>query len=351
MTDASRFRLIAQLMPCVAVGGWLWLSYLVLNAFFITLLWAFILAHLLYPLYRRCLVWAKGRENVGAASVTVCVAFFLFMVALSLFSLLQDELERAFPLLLNSLNQLSYELPQTIRAIPHVGKWLQKMLAYLQNDRNELNVQLLEWSKVLLGQGAHLVGRLGEDGLHFSFVLTTLFFCLRDGEKWLVHIKRACHYYLGDEKGDYLQVMGDTSRAVVYGLVLAALGQGTVAGIGYALAGVEMPILLGALTALLALVPMGAVLVWLPTALMLIVREEFLSGVGLVIWGFLAVSTVDNVIRPLVICNTSQVPFLVVLFGVFGGLKAFGAIGLFLGPVILSVLLAMWRQSLKNIPH
>jgi Ca2+-transporting ATPase len=114
-------------------------------------------------------------------------------------------------------------------------------------------------------------------------------------------------------------------------------------------AGVKMPLLLAMLTALVALIPMGATLVWLPTALMLLINNQLFAGVGLIIWGFLAVSTIDNVIRPLVICGASKIPFLVVMFGVFGGLSTFGTIGLFLGPVILSVLLAVWKNFIHSL--
>ena len=81
--------------------------------------------------------------------------------------------------------------------------------------------------------------------------------------------------------------------------------------------------------------------------LMLILTDQLWPGIGLLLWGFLVVSTVDNVIRPLVISGASRVPFLVVLFGVLGGLSAFGAVGLFLGPVILAVLLSVWQAWLK----
>jgi Ca2+-transporting ATPase len=343
-------RFVLQIIPILLVGLWLWLSYLVLQTFLLTIAWALIVAYVLFPLYRVCLGYLKGHENLSAAVVTVVIAVFLLILVVGVVSLLQEEIERVYPQMVTRINQLSYELPQTLRAVPHIGQWLQKGLDYLQGSRHERTAQFLVWSKMLLSQGAHLVGRLGEYGLKFSFMLTTVFFCLRDGEKWLMQMRRVCKYYLEDEQGAYLQVAGDTSRAVVYGLVLAALGQGSVAAIGYAVAGVDAPLLLGALTTLLALIPMGAVLVWLPTALMLIAQENYLSGGGLLVWGVLAISTVDNVIRPLVICGTSHIPFLVVLLGVFGGLGAFGAIGLFLGPVILSVLLEIWRQNLNKIP-
>jgi Ca2+-transporting ATPase len=117
--------------------------------------------------------------------------------------------------------------------------------------------------------------------------------------------------------------------------------------LGYTIAGVKAPVLFGAITALLALIPMGATLVWFPIGIMLILTDQPWPGIGLLLWGFLVVSTVDNVIRPLVISGASRVPFLVVLFGVLGGLSAFGAVGLFLGPVILAVLLSVWQAWLK----
>jgi len=104
-------------------------------------------------------------------------------------------------------------------------------------------------------------------------------------------------------------------------------------------------------TALLALVPMGATLVWMPVGIVLVLTEQPWQGIGLLLWGFLVVSTVDNVIRPLVISGAGRIPFLVVLFGVLGGLSAFGAIGLFLGPVILAVLLSVWQAWLKLQQH
>jgi len=126
------------------------------------------------------------------------------------------------------------------------------------------------------------------------------------------------------------------------------LGQGILAGVGYAFSGVRAPVMFGAVTALLALVPMGATLVWVPLGVGLIIADHLWQGLALLAWGFLVVSTVDNVIRPLVISGASRVPFLVVMFGVFGGLSAFGPVGLFLGPVILAVLLSVWQAWVKQ---
>jgi predicted PurR-regulated permease PerM len=97
-------------------------------------------------------------------------------------------------------------------------------------------------------------------------------------------------------------------------------------------------------------VPFGAPLIWVSAGVWLIITDRTGAGVGLLLWGGLVVSWVDNLIRPIVIANATRIPFLLVLFGVLGGIAAFGLVGLFLGPVILAVLMAVWREYL-GIPH
>jgi predicted PurR-regulated permease PerM len=111
---------------------------------------------------------------------------------------------------------------------------------------------------------------------------------------------------------------------------------------------VKAPVLLGALTVLIALIPFGAPLVWGSLAIWMLVTGNLWSGVGLLLWGALAVSWVDNIVRPLVISNATQMPFLLVVFGVLGGVLAFGLVGLFIGPVLLAVSLAIWREWLEE---
>lgn len=346
MTHSLPPTLLRQLIPVMGFAVLLWLSFLILREFLLTLAWAFIVAYVLYPLYQRCLRYFNGKVVLSAAIVTGAMTTMLIVLTYSLLNLLQDEMARAYPLFMANFNQDTLQLPESIRNLPYVGDYLQNSLNRLLQNRTALNAQLIEWLKYGLGETAQLLRGLGQNLIKLCFALITVFFCFRDGKIWLKQLQWGAQYFLNDTQGVYLQTAGDTSRAVVYGLILAAFGQGAVAGIGYAVAGVSTPVLLGALTALLALIPMGATLVWLPTGLLLVVHDELWAGVGLLAWGFLAVSTADNVIRPLVICGASQVPFLIVLFGIFGGLTAFGAIGLFLGPVILAMLLAVWRVNL-----
>ncbi|HCT99907.1 MAG TPA: AI-2E family transporter [Methylococcaceae bacterium] len=326
-----------------------WLSFCVLAHFMTTLLWAFIIAYVMYPLYEKLRGFFHGNAPLSAALLTGALAVIVLLIGYGLLRVLEEELSNTYTQLLRTLGTHSFQLPARIRQIPHLGEYLDNRLHALLNNRTALNEHLVAWAKyslAFLGNGLREAGQLT---IEFCFVLITVFFCFRDGEKWLTSLQIAMRYFFDDVQDVYLQTLGHTTRAVCYGLVLAALGQGVIAGIGYAVAGVGAPILLGAFTALMALIPMGATLVWIPTGLLLLAHENIWAGLGLLVWGFLVVSTVDNVIRPLVICGASRVPFLVVLFGVFGGLTAFGAIGLFLGPMVLALLLAVWQENLKKL--
>jgi len=338
-----------QYAPILGVIILVWLSFCVLQQFLIPLIWALIIAYVTYPIYEKILDFFNGKAILSAATLTSVVSAIVILVCYNLLNVLQEELWNTYTQLITTFGTHSFQLPESIRHIPYLGDYLENRLNHLLNNRAALNEHLIAWAKYslqLFGEGLRHAGKLI---IEFCFVLITVFFCFRDGKTWLIQLQVAMGYFFDDEQGIYLKTLGHTTRAVCYGLVLAALGQGIIAGIGYALAGVSAPLLLGAFTALMALIPMGATLVWIPTGLLLLANENIWAGLGLLAWGFLVVSTVDNVIRPLIICGASRVPFLVVLFGVFGGLTAFGAIGLFLGPMILALLLAVWQVNITKI--
>ena len=338
-----------QYAPILGVIILVWLSFCVLQQFLIPLIWALIIAYVTYPIYEKILDFFNGKAILSAATLTSAVSAIVILVCYNLLNVLQEELWNTYTQLITTFGTHSFQLPESIRHIPYLGDYLENRLNHLLNNRAALNEHLIAWAKYslqLFGEGLRHAGKLI---IELCFVLITVFFCFRDGKTWLIQLQVAMGYFFDDEQGIYLKTLGHTTRAVCYGLVLAALGQGIIAGIGYALAGVSAPLLLGAFTALMALIPMGATLVWIPTGLLLLANENIWAGLGLLAWGFLVVSTVDNVIRPLIICGASRVPFLVVLFGVFGGLTAFGAIGLFLGPMILALLLAVWQVNITKI--
>ena len=337
-----------QLIPGFLLVGLLLLSYTVLREFLRPLIWALILAYVTWPPYRKLRSLLKGNANASAALMTLIIAVIIFMALFWLAGLLRDELRNAYHLLTEHFSEAPPTLPDFLFAIPWLGKYLQGWVDQLDGDPAGLSSNITEWGKQWLGEVAAFLGDIGQLTLKLAVVLVTVFFCFRDGEAASRQLQCGLVRFLGKHPNLYLQAAGNTTKAVVYGLVLAALAQGMLAGLGYAVAGVQAPVLFGAVTALLAIVPLGATLVWIPIGVTLVLKGALWEGTGLLLWGFLAVSTVDNVIRPLVISGASRVPFLAVMFGILGGLSAFGPIGLFIGPVILAVMLAVWQAWLEQ---
>jgi len=342
---------IRQLIPGILLACLLLLGFMVLREFLLTLAWALIIAYVVWPTYRYLRQQLKGNATLSAAVMTTIIAAVLFLTVYWLVAMLQDELKTAYQTLVSDFGQNTYRLPDFISRIPWLGSTAQEWLERLTDDRATVIAQFAAWAQQWSGEFAKFLGGIGRYIMKLGVILVTVFFCFRDGDEAVRQLHQGLVRFLGKYQDVYLEAAGHTTRAVVYGLVLAALGQGMLAGLGYAVAGVQAPVLMGAVTALLALVPMGATLVWMPVGIVLVLTEQPWQGIGLLLWGFLVVSTVDNVIRPLVISGAGRIPFLVVLFGVLGGLSAFGAIGLFLGPVILAVLLSVWQAWLKQQQH
>lgn len=332
-----------HLIPALLLAGLIFLGYLVLHEFLLTLIWAFILAYVTWPLYKWLDNRIGHRATLSAAIMTVLLALTLVVIVFWFVALLQAELKDTYWILVAYLAQDQHPLPTFVNQIPWLGPYLQDLTNQLSGDPTGLLAQLVQWGRQWLRQLAGFLGGVGSYTLKTGVVLATVFFCYRDGRGFLTQLQRGVIRFLGDHRQTYLQAIGETTKAVVYGFVVAAMVQGFLAGVGYSVAGVQAPVLLGATTALLALVPFGATLVWIPVGVSLLLLNSPWAGVGLLLWGMLVVSTIDNVIRPLVISGASQVPFLVVMFGVLGGLAAFGVIGLFLGPIVLAVLLAVWQ--------
>ncbi len=344
-----------SLIPGILLAGLLILGFMVLREFLLSLVWAIIITYVTWPTYQWLRHQLKDQANLSAIVMTAVIAAVISLTLYWLVAMLQNETKAAYQSLVDNLIQGPYQLPDFIRKLPWLGNYLQELLNQLTHDKTELASQLVDWAKQWLGGFAKFLGGIGLNVMKLGVILVTVFFCFRDGKEIIKQLQEGLVRFLGKYQHVYLQAAGKTTRAVVYGLVLAALGQGMVAGVGYTVAGVKAPVLFGAITALLALIPMGATLVWLPTGISLILTDKLWSGLGLLLWGFLVVSTVDNVIRPLVISGASRVPFLIVLLGVLGGLTAFGAIGLFLGPIVLAVLLSVWQawlqlQQDENLP-
>jgi predicted PurR-regulated permease PerM len=339
--------LIRRLFLGLFLAGMVTLGFIVLRLFLVPVAWAVILAYVTWPLYRHLRQALGGSSTWSALLMTLILTAAFVLPLLWLIALLRDDLINAYQIVAAYLEN-PQPLADSIARIPWLGEWLQEYLNRFTGDPARLRAELAQWGEQSIDTLGGLIGDLGRNTLKFAFALLTVFFLYRDGENALAQVRVVLRRFLGERGNAYLAAVGATTKAVVYGLVLTALAQGLLAGVGYWAAGVRAAVLLGAVTALVALIPFGTPLVWGSIGVSLLFDGRILAGIGLLLWGALVVSWIDNLIRPLVISSATRIPFILVMFGVLGGLAAFGLVGLFVGPVILAVLMAVWREWLEE---
>jgi len=332
-----------RLTPWLALTGLALLTFLVLTPFLVPLVWAGVLAYASWPLAERLRNKCGGRDTLAASLATLLAALTLFAPMLWLGWVAQQEVGGVYRALL-AFVAAPPEVPEFLRGLPWLGDWLAQQRAFLLADPQGVIAAVKAWFAAHAGDVAQLAGGVGRNLAKLVLVLVILFFFYRDGARMVRELRHVLARFIGPGTHGYLAAAGTTTRAVVYGVLLTALVQGAFAGAGYWVAGLGSPVTLGVLTALFALIPFATPLAWGGAGAWLLFQGETGAAIGVWIWGAAVVSQIDNVLRPLFISSVGAIPFLLVLFGVLGGLLAFGLVGLFAGPIVLAVAWAVWRE-------
>jgi predicted PurR-regulated permease PerM len=330
------------------LAGLLLLSYQILSLFIVPVAWAAILVFVTWPIYQRLRDLFGRLVSLSALLMTLFLTLTFAVPLLTMANMLRQELPAAYTRSVEILLSGPEAVPPAIARIPWLGDEIERVMALSAEDPEGLRKQVTQWVKPWVDQSLDILGGIGAMAIQAILALLTAFFLYRDGESLLDQVRRLLYGLIGPRSGAYLFAMGGTTRAVLYGLVLTALAQGALAGLGYWVAGVGAPVLLSMLTTILALIPFGTPFAWGGVSLWLVFHDQFWAGIGLATWGTLVVSQIDNVLRPMVISSSTRIPYLLVLFAVLGGISAFGLLGLFLGPIVIAVLLAVWREWLEE---
>ncbi|WP_129774833.1 AI-2E family transporter [Peristeroidobacter soli] len=336
-----------RLLVSGLILGILLLTFTVLQPFIVPLIWGAILAYVAWPLHLRVLQMCGSRNSAASLISTILVTLIIVVPLVWLILMLRVEGVAAYTRIQEFL-ATNPQLPQAIRDLPYVGAQAQEILNQIAAEPKALRGQLMLMFEQSSVEVTKLIGGAGRNIAKLFFAVFSMYFLLRDGPRLMREARAVLEGILGPRVHDYIDAAGATTQAVVYALMLGALAQGVAAGIGYWIFGVEAPVLMGAVTVIIALIPFGAPMVWGSLATWALVRGEMVDGIGLILWGLILVSWVDNIVRPLVISNATRMPFLLVVFGVLGGVLAFGLVGLFIGPVLLAVSLAIWREWLEE---
>lgn len=327
-------------MVAAVLGYALWRIF---APFFNAMSWAMFLAFLLYPVNLRFRRRLHGKARAaGVLTVLTPIVILLPLSALSIAfvaevsGLIRTIQQRARELDIRSFSDL-----QQFPIIARANTWLQ---AHTTISADQVRGWILSATQELLQHAAGISGSffLGALGsvIGFSIMLVLLFFFLSDGDAMCARARGLIP--LDEERKDRLfRQLSDVARAIVLGTTLTALIQGVLIGIGIAIAGLPSPVVLGVVVALLAMLPMGgAAFVWVPAVGWLLYQGRWGFAIFMLAWG-LMVSGLESVLRPLLISGRARISALAIFVGVLGGIPAFGAIGIILGPVVLSLVLAL----------
>ncbi|NJO12561.1 MAG: AI-2E family transporter [Gammaproteobacteria bacterium] len=246
-----------------------------------------------------------------------------------------------------SVGEVNVASMASLKTLPFVGPALGWIEARMRSHPNRWQSWAVEGARNILQHLASLSGSIfmGAIGtvIGFAIVLFLLFFFIRDGEAMHDRLVRLIPLR-EDRKLKLATFLGIVTRAVVFGTLLTAALQGALLGIGLAIIGVPSAVVLGVIGAMVSLLPVGGTaLIWIPACLVLAGQGRYGAAIFLALWGALLVGLVDNFLKPMLISGRAEVPTLAAFLGVLGGLAAFGAVGMFLGPVLLALTLALLR--------
>jgi predicted PurR-regulated permease PerM len=319
----------------------LWLVVSVLSPFLEDFLWAAILSLSFYPVYQFINKVVRHRQNLASLIVTLLLLVALVVPGFFLLMSVGQEARKAYESLSTTpWEQKSEQVMEKLR-----GTQLQKLLekSGLQLEKTEVLLRrgivagVKAIPKIISEKVTTIFKNLALFGLHLIFISVAIFFFFRDGPRFyhkLVEFLPLEYHH----REIAVQTISRTVSAVVRSMFITALAQGLLAGAGFAVAGLPVPILLALLTFINSFIPfLGAASVWIPSAIWLFTQDHYLAGFGLALYGTCVISTVDNLIKPLIIGEGTKIPVFLLFFTILGGLRVYGFLGIFLGPIILAL--------------
>ena len=321
----------------------LYLCYLLVTPFLKPILFALIFAVVFYPANAQIRHWIRNRNTAAALSTTsviLLIAAFSFFVGRALMSGLHDIYDSLTASGEGRERLTVFILQLFDRAIALASHYVPISVPNLQGA---LLSQVEKAVANVLGATAGFVGGLSAFGLNTFIAIFVMFFLLRDGKSMSRRLAIILPLRIGQTRRLFSLVQ-ETLHAIVYGTLAMAAIQGALTGLAFWFLGLTSPVVWGLLASLLAVLPVvGTTLVWLPAACMLLLSGHWIKGVILLIWGIAVVHPVDNVLRPYLIGERVKLSTLYVFFALVGGLKTFGGLGVFVGPLILAVTVALFR--------
>jgi predicted PurR-regulated permease PerM len=326
----------------IALCGW------VLWGFLPALTWAAVIAIATWPLRQRLI--AAGLRPLAAAIILTSAWFVLVMLPIIFFGTELAQAAGSIREIVEQARRGQLDAPDWLGQLPVVGRDLGDWWhAHIGAPGGSGTVDPAQQANAI-GFGRDVGRFVARRVAILGFTLLTLLFLYKEGGRVVADAERLGVRIFGHAAEHYGRFTIDAVRATVNGLVFIGLIEGVLLGLGYAICGVPHPVVFAIATAVLGIIPFGAPVVLAVASLTLIAASKAFVGLALLCVGLVAIFIIDHTARPALIGGSIRLPFFWALLGVFGGLEAFGVVGLFLGPAILAVALAIWREAVAAEP-
>lgn len=317
--------------------------------------WAAILALTFYPLTAWLTRACRGRRSLAAAILVLAITVLAILPSFFLGSVLVRQAAGAYRRVQEVVQQGEMRpLVEQIRASRLGGLWsnLAPLAEQYSIDPSDLVLRATNWiSDQIVGHASAVARNALLSVVNFLLMLVALFFFFRDGEQLAARLRELIPMER-EHKDAIFARLYTTLTAVVQSMVVTAVTQGVLAGIGYGIAGLSFPLFLAFLTGLASFLPLaGPALVWGAAAVYLAVTGHSGWALFLALWGAGLVSMVDNFIKPLFIGGQARLPTFPLLIAILGGLSVYGFLGVFVGPVILAILLTFLDIYREDYPQ
>ena len=347
----------AALIGPISAARWLLVFVLLAGVYFfhgflVPVLAALVIGFASWPIYRRLLAAIGGNRTLGATIAILCVVAFI-VVPITVAAMYAVEELRGWLLWAIETNEVGAPVPPWFADVPGIGAWLTAQWAKYVGHPKALGelVQLISGSNIgNIYRGVLVVGASAAQSLlTLLFMLISLFFVYRDGESFVAQIDKLGERILPMRWERVSRIVPLTISSTVTGMGIIAIGEGIVLGIAYWLAGVPSPVTLGIITGVMAMIPGGAPLSFTLVSIYLAASGSPVNGLALFVWGSVELFIVDKTLRPKLVGGPIKLPFLPTFFGLVGGVKTMGFLGLFVGPVLMALLVAIWREWLREV--
>jgi len=329
---------IYQLIIGLSIFAVITLCFLVIMApFFPAILLAAIFTLATWPAF----TWLNARLNnrtTLAAFLMTCLLACCFIFPLAIIgSSVTDNFGKVYTVVQDSLQNGTEDTAKTLAAVPYAGETLKKIWLFVSADKAKLSATLQEYAAPTSQKLISFGGKVGRGLFDITLGVLIAYFFFKHGTRVAVRIGNLSEKFGGARGRHILDIAKKTLIGVIYGILGTALAQGALAAVGFWVSGVPGAPFLGLMTFFLSFIPMGPPLIWIPAAFWLYNAGNVAWATFLGLWGLLVISSIDNFLKPYFISLGSDLPLLLVLLGILGGVMAFGFIGVFIGPTVLAV--------------